>query len=256
MTRDVLVETAKVWSGGFEDRCAAGHGPHETVVALTNDGHDFIVFHPEAYRDTKGYCEGDDEVSRAVIVNGDWETGVTRLFDMALKRHPGPVIDIGAHVGWFTVRALRAGHTVLAVDASEEHFRVLRRNVNALKCELDLVTCRGWIDKKTPVLDENIGLSVVKIDIEGLEGEAVRVIEPTLQMHRVHSLFLEVSPVFTGLESAIDTVTRVLDAGYQGFIVPDNNELDRIPRQLEHVRREHVRVLLSERPQRDLYFRL
>lgn len=41
----------------------------------------------------------------------------------------GVVVDIGAHIGCFTLLAASAGHRVLALEPSPENFSLLRRNV-------------------------------------------------------------------------------------------------------------------------------
>lgn len=41
----------------------------------------------------------------------------------------GVVVDIGAHIGCFTLLAASAGHRVLALEPSPENFSILRRNV-------------------------------------------------------------------------------------------------------------------------------
>ena len=58
------------------------------------------------------------------------------LFEVFAERiYPLPsgrgrtVIDIGAHIGCFTLLAASAGHRVLALEPSPENFAILRRNV-------------------------------------------------------------------------------------------------------------------------------
>jgi hypothetical protein len=64
---------------------------------------------------------------------GRWETDESRLLDVLLPTG-GVFVDIGAHVGYFTVRALQrvgAAGLVVAVEPSAEICELLRHNVAA-----------------------------------------------------------------------------------------------------------------------------
>lgn len=58
---------------------------------------------------------------------GEWEEDVARAIDKFLK--PGwTMLDIGAHVGYFSVLAARRGNKVIAVEANPAAVELLRRN--------------------------------------------------------------------------------------------------------------------------------
>jgi hypothetical protein len=209
-----LAEVAALWAGGQEDRCVFGHTEHVTVDAALNDGTTFRVFDEERYRtETPGFCEGRDEVSKAILCNGWWEAPGTKLWTDALR--PGDIaIDIGAHVGWYAMHARRKGASVLVVDASMEHLDVLAVNAHPIPGTWD---CRGWIGENTPpcpLPPEGVRVRAVKIDIEGNERHAIAALWPLLERGLVDHLLVEVSPVFTGLSHACRLVDRILDADY------------------------------------------
>jgi hypothetical protein len=237
-----LAEVAALWTGGQEDRCVFGHTEHVTTAAALNDGTTFLVFNEELYRtETPGYCDGRDEVSKAILCNGWWEAPGTKLWTDALR--PGDIaIDIGAHVGWYTSHALRRGAQVLAVDASEEHLRVLKHNA------LEAWLCFGWIGENTPpcpLPPEGVRVRAVKIDIEGNERHAIAALWPLLERGLVDHLLVEVSPVFTGIDSAVGLVEYLLRNGY-GAITVDTAQ--------HRVTRENCCQVMQEYPQRDLWF--
>lgn len=57
---------------------------------------------------------------------GEIYAGLARLKHGSL---PGPVLDLGAHVGAFTITAALAGHFVVAVEADPDNARWLRDNI-------------------------------------------------------------------------------------------------------------------------------
>ena len=56
-----------------------------------------------------------------------FEVFAERIYPLPAGR--GVVVDLGAHIGCFTLLAARAGHRVLAVEPSPANFSILRRNV-------------------------------------------------------------------------------------------------------------------------------
>ncbi len=77
--------------------------------------------------------EGDRFVSRALLEQGAWEPFQTGLA-LSLVRPGDTFLDVGAHLGWYTVLAARrvggAGR-VVAFEPDPENLALLRRNVHA-----------------------------------------------------------------------------------------------------------------------------
>ena len=74
----------------------------------------------------------DDMIGRVIAISGEWEPNVTAAFKRVLS--PGDVcLDIGAHVGYYTLLASRLvgpeGH-VYAFEPSPESYPRLRANVD------------------------------------------------------------------------------------------------------------------------------
>jgi FkbM family methyltransferase len=73
-----------------------------------------------------------DQIGRVLAISGVWEPNVSRAFARALR--PGDVcVDIGAHIGYFTLLASRlvgaAGH-VYAFEPSPVNYEALRANLS------------------------------------------------------------------------------------------------------------------------------
>lgn len=209
-------ETAKLLAGGKYDACEAGHGEHLTLPVEVRAGGAALhldVFDWRTYEGTVGYCSGDDEVSRSIEVNGLWEPIETDLV-AGLVDSGDVVVDFGCHVGWFSCLAAREGASVLAVDADTEHLRVLKENARLNSKRPGLITpVRGWIGEDSldlPLPPSRIRF--VKMDLEGNEDQAIRIIAPLLDLGIIDFVLMEVSPIFR--PHYPETLHRVFSAGY------------------------------------------
>lgn len=61
---------------------------------------------------------------------------------------------------------------------------------------------------------------VVKIDLEGAEDEALRVLAPVIAAGAIEHMLIEVSPVFRGVEHYAGLVRGLMDAGYVVYRLP------------------------------------
>lgn len=173
------------------DRRLAHVDPRWGITELhVHDGH--------AYSGTHGYCTGDDDVSRCILDNGYWESRESSVFLQALTLHPGPVIDFGMHVGWFSTLALARRRDVLGIEGDGQNSVLARINASHIGRSHDLFAALHWLNKSTPYLSDDGApvFSMVKIDVEGAEEHALRCVFELLETDKVASLMMEVSPVF------------------------------------------------------------
>lgn len=169
--------------------CVFDHGIHATKTVDTVQG-PMVIFDWERYFRQVGWCPGQDDVSRTLDLYGMWEQPdyerwLTTLSDTA----PGVVVDVGAHIGWYTRPARLAGHDVLAVDWDAERRRVHWLNepsTHFLSMEgLRPVSAQPW--------SQDVFL---KVDIEGREDDAIAATLPWWENRQIHTALLEISPVF------------------------------------------------------------
>lgn len=178
------------------------------------------VYDYAQYRGFAGYCTGQDIVSEGLHLSGCWE-GFDTLLTLAVldDAEPGLVVDVGAHIGWYTLLATSCGHRVLAIDADTENLSVLRINASAQNVGHLVETRNEWIGEgwKCPglVVDEVL---LLKSDIEGAEGHLVEGVYDLLKRRQIRYLLLEVSPTLA--PGYAETVGRVMDCGYEAAIVP------------------------------------
>ncbi len=84
------------------------------------------------------------------------------------------VIDIGAHIGSFSLLAAQAGATVLAFEPEEENFRLLRDNIaaNYANVQVSRVAIANGSPEQRLYLSENSGSHSLDPHLNGLGLEA------------------------------------------------------------------------------------
>jgi hypothetical protein len=176
--------------------CQAGHGTHERMITPTDLG-PFEVYHPERYRDTEGYCTGDDVLSRTLIEGRAWEHWETTAVRPLLRG--GWFLDFGTHIGWFTVLAAQKGCRVLGFEADAENMELCLGNAQRNHVAHLVEVRHAWIEPGFPevTLEGDGVVDVIKVDIEGQDQAAVEACWGLVEAGRVRSFLIEVSPCFS-----------------------------------------------------------
>jgi hypothetical protein len=178
------------------------------------------VFNFEKYRDGDGYCPGRDSFADGVIGLGIWESFETRaIVEILATSPPGFVLDVGASVGWYTMIAALTGRPVIAWEPEPSFCEVLRRNVERTGRSEVVDVREEWIDSTTPELLLAGEVTLIKVDTEGMEQEALAMCWDLIEERRVRYMLLEVSPCF---RDGYDVMLAQLgECGYDAFRVPD-----------------------------------
>lgn len=189
--------------------CEAGHRTHESHEVDTLQG-PMLCWKTALYMDTRGYCTGQDDVSRTLELYGVWEKDETA--EIASRLNPGDTfLDFGAHIGWFTLLAAKRGCNVHAFEGDLENLELLRQNAR-LHGVQDLVTAYPvWVDADAHVDIPEGPIRLVKIDLEGNDDQAIRCLSTALD--RVEEIVCEVSPCFNDRYPAM--VATLQAAGFE-----------------------------------------
>jgi len=206
-------------------KCRVGHNRHDWIYGTMVPPWPMSNMRIYSWRQYGGqhldwwqdYCPAQDVVSQAIDLNGTWERHESLLYLDILKHglpDPGKVIDFGCHLGWYSTIADRLGYDVTAIDVNAENALLARLNAPTATVHL------GVVDEHAEILPAE-KIRCVKIDLEGAEQWAVRMIEPSLEYRLCDFILMEVSPVFnTGYPALVD---RIQSYGYDVYLVPSND---------------------------------
>lgn len=197
------------------------------------------------------YCPAQDVVSRSIDQTGVWEPYESALFVDILKRglpDPKPVLDFGCQIGWYSAIAERYGYPVFGYDVNPENVALAKRN--APNADMS----RAVIDERSNVWAPQ-PIRVAKIDIEGAEQWAIRIIQQSLDDRLIDYVLMEVSPVFN--DSYPDLVEQVAGYGYEVYVIP--HSAPRVDNPLETLMRHPLveqdrRSVVAAFHQEDLLF--
>lgn len=201
--------------------CEAEHGRHDRIIVEArpygSKKYSMEVYDYEKYRDTVGYCTGDDVVSRSISESGMWEGWDTK----ALLSHDvfsgGVVLDVGSHIGWYSLLAAYRGCEVYAFEGDSENAEVLRNNVSLNHLDKRVSVFETWVGEGwTPDINFD-RVDLIKIDIEGKDAFAVEAFRSLIDDRKVNHLLVEISPVFgEGYPQLVESICR---AGYEALVL-------------------------------------
>lgn len=207
--------------------CEAGHNRHDSHLVNTNQGYKMYVFNAGKYKDTEGYCTGDDDVSRTIEKTRGWEPAETKVLKNILENEPyGTVLDFGTHIGWYSIMAGKLGHKVIGFEGDDENIELLWDSAiyNNIDDKLEIHHC--WIDKEhnLPEIDQDKTYLLLKSDLEGNDPFVVDICRNLFENGKIIYAFIEISPVFNNKYKTM--VDRIIEWGYEAEIVdPDDGEL-------------------------------
>lgn len=203
----------------MSDRFACYMG---NFVALTN-----------TLRGHKMYIDTEDVIcSPHLLVDGEWESWISKfLLDNRILQEGCAAIDVGAHVGWYTLlfgQMVGPDGTVLSYEPNPKLFKLLNRSISingyqdrcaVLDCVASNVTAilqfeipkgrsgnghvleAGSLLKSSAIkvdastidsdVPKNIEIDLIKIDAEGHESHVLRGAMETIKRSRSIKLLVE-----------------------------------------------------------------
>lgn len=215
--------------------CSVGHQSHQRMMVdrdiygvdvtyqiydwreyfITVDGNETVSEHGK-------YCTGQDIISYCIDKQKVWEAEETALqVDILREQNHGIVLDFGSHIGYYSILAAKLGYDVAAFDSSQENLALLHESaeLNQVVDKIHPYYC--LLDEDVPKLNPFDGeVHLAKIDIEGAEQYAVKMLGDLLVANKLKYLIMEVSPVFN--DTYPDLVEKIAACGYDVYQIPSN----------------------------------
>jgi hypothetical protein len=156
-------------------------------------------------------------VSESIRECGIWEPMQTMVLASAFAAaEKGTLfLDLGCHVGWFSMLAVSFGISVHAVEGNPASARIARRNLNNRGVVAEEMIGPDWRGIQLP-------RSIVKMDLEGAEEHAFRRLAPSFVRHHVTHCVMEVSPVFNNTYPFI--LNTIIGCGYHCHVITDKRQ--------------------------------
>lgn len=162
----------------------------------------------------------NDLVSHVIRNHGHWETYQTEITLELLKSLKNrKMIDVGAHLGYYTLMAGCFGWEVEAIERFPLFYDILERNVinngfsPLINCLKASVGPNYTLDNL--IKDRPIGL--IKIDVEGQEPQIIKGAQRSLSKGLIEALIIEISPKFKPLPVWIELINTVKSYGYETY---------------------------------------
>jgi hypothetical protein len=217
----------------FYHHCSVGHQSHSRTLVdrnicgievtyqiydwreyfITVDGNETVSEHGK-------YCTGQDIISYCIDKQEVWEAEETAV-QVAILRETtsGIMLDIGSHIGYYSMLAAKLGYTVASFDSSQENLALLHESaeVNQVVDKIHPYLC--LLDDQVPILSRDAEeVQLVKIDIEGAERHAIQMCADLIGGRKIKYLIMEVSPVFNDTYPAL--VETIAGQGYDVYQIP------------------------------------
>jgi hypothetical protein len=192
------------------------------------------------YEEVGLYCPAHDAVSRTIDELGIWEPAET-ILTLSILSHADPdslFVDMGSQIGWFCALACQARRDAIAFEADPECMALIRWNMKLNDWDDHVAYRLERISPLTQAMPPGRRIALAKIDVEGAEDDAVRVLQPSIDAGLVDHLLLEASPCFADYYG--DLIVSLVDGGYDLFEMPEKSlppaRFEEFPRDLEPTR--------------------
>lgn len=173
---------------------------------------DMFVFDYDCY--TKNQI-GYDIISKDISRFNCWEPFQTEITKEILKTGKDIFIDIGHHLGYYSLLAAAYGNTVYSIDCNKNYIDIFKKSI-LLNHFNTIHMFNIYIDKKftlNQILDKNKQIKLIKCDIEGYEIEFIDSITEQLKNKTIQYMIIEISPNFR--KNYPEYVLKIKNFGYK-----------------------------------------
>lgn len=155
------------------------------------------IFDYDYYKKNNIHNEGLDIISKCIESDDNcWEPYQTEITKELLKGGSNVFIDVGSHLGYYSLLASSLNNSVCSIDGNKIYSDLFKNTIQ-LNNIININQCDEFINKHTDIknlLHMYNYIKLIKCDIEGYEIEFIDLILSRLQDKSIENLILEISP--------------------------------------------------------------
>jgi len=150
------------------------------------------------YSQKKINNDGLDIISHCIkSTNNCWEPYQTEITKEILKGGNNIFLDVGSHIGYYSLLAASLNNHVYSIDINENSSNIFLHNVEINNFQDKINFFKQYVNENfnlNNIISKDKHIRLIKCDIEGYEIEFVEKIFDRLQNKTIDYLILEISP--------------------------------------------------------------
>jgi len=155
-----------------------------------------------------------DIISKCLENDECWEPYQTEITKEILKNGNNIFIDIGSHLGYYSLLASVYNNQVISIDCNLKYINLFKKSILDNKIQ-NINILEKHVDNKfslDTIINIDTYIKLIKCDIEGYEIEFVDSILERLKQKKIENLILEISPSFR--DNYPEYVMKIKNLGY------------------------------------------
>jgi len=168
-------------------------------MPINNKNFKFYIFNYDYHKDNNIQNEGLDIISNCIRKKYCWYKLQTELLIEILKDGGHTFIDMGSHIGYYSLIASGYENNVLAIDKNKNYLNLLKKTVKDNNLE-NIKIVNTILDSATDKsLFENFeNIKCLKVSLNGAEIGAINLFKNLLKKKKIEYIFLNFNKNKTG----------------------------------------------------------
>ena len=174
-----------------------------------------VIYDYDYYFNNNINNDGLDIISKCIKGNDNcWEPYQTEITKRILENGNNIFIDIGCHLGYYSLLAASLNNIVYSIDVNENTSKIFKENVKINNYDNNIIFLQEYVNVNFKLFNipNETPIKLIKCDIEGNEIEFVDIIIGRLQNKTIDYLILEISPNFR--DNYSECVLKIKNLGY------------------------------------------